>query len=254
MNKKILSITVLLAIFEFGLLWQKTPLVYGQDASSSAEEISSETTKNLKDRIQRVVKEKEQEIKGVIEDLSKKKQGFIGEIERVSGETLSIKTVKNTRIIAIDETVTLLKNNKKIELKDIAVGDWLIVMGILEDDNLVAKRIIVSSESLRPKSYIVALGSISDISKSSLIFQSRSQSENQTLTLSKSTSYQDMDGKKIDLSQLSEDSQVLVIYYEEDEPISSPNSVTSSTSGENKETKKIVTVIRTLSNIKIDEE
>ncbi|MEN8253392.1 MAG: hypothetical protein ABFQ62_03395 [Patescibacteria group bacterium] len=239
MNKKILSTSILFLILIFNPFWQNTKAqdVYTeQDREASP---STETTKNLKDRIQRVVKEREEEIKGVIEDLSQKRQGFIGEVERVSGETLSIKTIKDTRIIAVDDTVSLLKNNKKIELKDVSVGDWLIVMGMLEDDNFVAKRILVSSESLRPRNHTVVLGSISEIAKKSLTFQARSESDSKTLMLNSSSSYQDFEGNKIAKSDLGDELQALVIYYEQDD---------------DEQSNKIVTVIRALSALEPDED
>ena len=215
MNNKIL--TILITIF-IGILAISTfDIAQAQSPTPSDEPTPSETTtQNLRERIEKVVKEKQHQIKGVIDNISFQKQGFVGQLERLNEESLTVKTTSGTRIIPINEEVTFVKNSKNIKVADLAVDNWLVVMGYLEDDTFSPKRILVSTTTLRPKSYTVQLGSIQEISKSEITFLPRSDGEPIEIALSKSSKYQDIDGQKILKTNLSKDLQALVIHYNDD--------------------------------------
>jgi len=177
---------------------------------------SAQTTQTLKDRIEKIVQEKSEQIKGTMDELSKQKKGFIAEVERVSEETITLKNNKGTTIIPIDEQVTLVKKQKQIELDQIAIGDWAIVMGYMEDDTLSARRIVFSAESLMPKSPIVDLGSIKAITAKKLDFKPRIKEETVTLTINSKTNFEDYEGNEAKLSDFSEDIQCLIVGFEDD--------------------------------------
>ncbi len=183
------------------------------EASPSAEE----TTQNLKDRIEKVVQEKQEQIKGVIDKMSKNKRGFIGEIQRVSEETLTIKTNKGSEIITLNEDLTLVKSGKTISVDTIAVGDWAIVMGYIEDDAFSPRRIVVSENTLRPKTHQVYLGSIETIGKSELTLLPRNGEPAVNIDIDKNTKYQDLNGTKITSSDISKQTQVLIVTTEDDD-------------------------------------
>ena len=239
LTKNCLTI-VLICLFSFS---QVNLTIQAQEKTASAEptiseEVEQTSTQNLKERIERVVKEKSEVVKGTIDDLSAKKQGFIGQVERVTDESISIKTIKDTRIVAINDSIKLLKDNKEIKLEEIAVNDWLTVMGVVTNDTFAAKRILVSTQSIRPPEYTVNLGTIQTINKNSLDFKNR-DNEEITLTLQKSTSYQNLDGEKIEQADLAENIQALIIYF-------------TQTNKDETET-KLIKVVRALSLLSSDE-
>lgn len=190
-----------------------------QLASAQEEETASPsaTTEKLRERIEKIVEEKKEQIQGVISEFDQKKRGFIGQVIRVSEESVTVKTNKTTEIIPIDETVTLLKDNKDLPIDEVAVDDWLLVMGLIEDDSFQPKRIIVTSKSLRPRTPIVALGNIDSISRSSLTLTPRSETDSFSTSLSSKTRYQDINGEEIDRDDISEDTQAVVIGFEDDD-------------------------------------
>lgn len=176
---------------------------------------SGEITENLSERLEQILEEKKDEIEGDLEDLSKKKKGFIGEVTRVTSDALTISTNKSpSLIIPIDETVSISKSNKTIKVQQIAVGDWLILLGYEEEDNFIPKKILVSSESLRPKTHLITIGTIQDLSKTKIDILPRNQEETISFTLTKNTLYTDNLGEKAEQKQFVADLQCLIVGYE----------------------------------------
>ena len=209
MNKRII-LTTLSLLF---LVLAKPTLA--QEATSSGSPTPAETTQELRERIQRIVEEKSDQIKGVIDELSQNKRGFIGQVERVTEESLTITNSKGTEIIPVDEQVTLLKNNQEISIDKVAVDDWLVVMGLIVDDTFTPKRILVSSASLRPKNHLVVMGTIIEQSSKEITILSR-QNEEMSFTINSKTKYQDRGGETVRSSELVKDLQVLIVGDEDD--------------------------------------
>jgi hypothetical protein len=209
--KKLIFFTLSLLLLSFA-----SPVAAQEEASTSGSPSPAETTQELKERIQRIVEEKSEQIKGVIDQLSQQKRGFIGQVERVTEESLTITNSKGTEIIPFDEEVTLLKANQEISVDDIAVDDWVVVMGLIIDDTFTPKRILVSSVSLRPKNHLVTLGTIIDQSSKEITVLSR-QNEEINFKVTTKTKYQDRSGEAVRSSEFAEDIQVLIIANEDDD-------------------------------------
>jgi len=190
--------------------------IMAQDASSSESPSPAETTQELKERIQRIVEEKSEQIKGVIDQLSQNKRGFIGQVERVTEESLTLTNSKGTEIVPFDDQITLLKANREISIDDVAIDDWLVVMGIIIDDTFSPKRILVSSISLRPKNHIITLGTIIEQSSKKITILSR-QNEEMNFDISTKTEYQDQGGESISNNEFIKDIQVLIVGDEDDD-------------------------------------
>ncbi|MDH5532917.1 MAG: hypothetical protein OEX81_00625 [Candidatus Pacebacteria bacterium] len=178
--------------------------------------LSSKTTQKLKERIEKIVEEKKEQIKGIISNLDATKQGFIGEVQRISEEAITVKTNQATRIIPITEDVEILKDGKEIVLSDIAVENWLVIMGIIEDDTFKPLRILVSGETLRPRPSYITIGNISAIERYELTVTPRSGEEETAITLNSKTSYEDLNGEEINRTDIEEDTQALIIAFDDD--------------------------------------
>lgn len=203
------------------LALQLSPAQAQTNATDSAES-EEEATQNLKKRIERVVQDNQAEIDQVIEDLSSEPRGFIGQVQRLSEEAITLNNPKGTQIVAVDETVDLTKAGDPIELDDIAVDDWALVMGMQQGDTFEPISISISSSSLRPKDYTVMLGSISQLSSRTVSIIPRTEqaeATNQSLEfrLDTSTSYQDLEGTALNEADLAEDVQVLLVGYVEED-------------------------------------
>jgi hypothetical protein len=210
-----LSLALGLGVAPTAAAQSPSPKISPSPKASASPVISSpspeQTTQKLKERIERVVEEKREQIKGVLAELSDKKRGFIGEIQRVSEESITLKTRKATHIIAVADTLSITKQGKTIKTSDIAVGDWAIAIGSLEDDEFKPERLLISSTSLLPAPKVVALGTVSDINKTKLTVITRLNSETKEFLITKTTKYQDLNGTTIKATEVTSDLQVLVV-------------------------------------------
>lgn len=189
---------------------QETP----EDAQSSPS--AEATAKELKARIKKYVENNTEKIKGAIDQLSQNKRGFIGQVERVTQESISITNTKGTEIIPVDENVEFIKKGKNIEATDVAIDDWLVIMGIIEDEIFTPKRILVSSVSLRPRTHVVSMGTIIDQKTKEITILSR-KNEEETFVVNAQTEFQNQDGTSASATDLTDDLQVLVVGFEDED-------------------------------------
>jgi hypothetical protein len=173
-----------------------------------------QTTQNLRQRIEKIVEEKRDQIEGVLDDLSGKKRGFIGEVQRVTAETITLKTNKGTQILSITPQLSITKAGKTIKVEEIAVGDWAIAIGTTVDDAFKPERLVISSTSLLPPKPVVSLGAIETYSRTSFSVTPRSGAPAQTFALVKTTEFQDMNGDPLKATTLPAEQPVLVVGIE----------------------------------------
>jgi hypothetical protein len=172
---------------------------------------SPATNEKLRERIERVIDEKRDQVQGVIDELSERRRGLVGEVQRVSAESVTLKTARGTTIIPLTEDLKLLKKNKTITIDDIAVGDWAVALGHTEADAFQAEHLLISSTSLKPVVPSVVLGSISEITKTTITLKSRATGETTTLTIAKTSKLQDPEGTARLIKEFQTDIQALAV-------------------------------------------
>lgn len=187
--------------------------VLAQEATQSSSK-DEEVKINLKKIIQEA--SKNPNVQKVLGELSQSKRGFIGQVNRVTEESLTLTNSKGTEIIAFDETVTLLKNNQEISIDEVAVDDWLVVMGLMIDDAFVPKRILVSSGSIRPQNHLITMGTIVEQTSKEITVLSRKDEEIK-FAISSKTEYQDHDGEAAVSNDFVDDFQVLIVANEDED-------------------------------------
>lgn len=220
-NRKLVTGIVMAAVTFAVLLSTNQTFVAAQEEETTVEESttasSAATTEKLKERIEKIVEEKREQIKGVLSAIDQQKRGTIGQVTRISEESVTIKTRITTEIVPLGGDVTIEKDGDAIEIDEIEIDDWLLVMGLIEDDTFAPKRIIVSSDSLRPPTTLVSLGSIDTIERNSLTISPRNQEASFTISTSSSTEYQDLNGDEIDRADIDESTQALIVGYEDED-------------------------------------
>lgn len=173
----------------------------------------STTTRNLRERIERIVEEKRDQIKGVISEIDSKRRSTIGEIQRISEDSLTISGQGGTEIIPLSNTrynVSLLKDGEPTTTSDIAVGNWILALGVIEEDSFQPVRVLISETTLRPRTRVVAIGTITSSSRNSLEIEQRSQGESITFTLNSNTQFQDIQGNEISVNEIDTSMQAVV--------------------------------------------
>lgn len=182
----------------------------GETSSDSAE--NKKTIDTIKKRLERAVEQ--ERVQGDM-DVQPRKYGFVGEVVRVSEETITISNQTSTTIIPLKE-VMLLKARKQIELSEVTVGSWTTVMGYMDSEGTFQpKALVVSAESLHPNPKIVHLGTVLSIDAKKIIVNPRSSKlDEQTFILNSKTVYQDTDGSSATRSEFETDAAVLVVGQE----------------------------------------
>lgn len=181
------------------------------EASSPSGELSLDTTEKLKARIEKIVEERRNQIMGAINEVGRTRKGFIGEVQRVSAETITIKTSKGPQILSLSDEVMLTKKGKTIAIESVTVGDWAMVIGVMDDDTFTPEIIDISSESLKPKTQKVMLGTLTEVKKTTLKVKHRTQNEEDELSISKQSEFVDSEGNELELKNLKTDMQVLIV-------------------------------------------
>lgn len=228
MRKNFLLATILSLGISLGSLVSASPIMAASPSptpkaspkatpspSPSPEASPTSPTQKLKERIDRVLEQRKDQVKGVVDQITNNKRGFIGEVQRVTEKTLTVRTNKGSQILTVDSSVVIMRDTKRISLDDIAVSDWVIAMGYMDKEEFLLRRLVVSSTSLRPRRYDTTIGTLTTIKKTQLTFTPRSSKDPLVVTTTKNTQYQDGQGNKIDAKNLQTDAQYLVISYEE---------------------------------------
>jgi hypothetical protein len=136
----------------------------------------------LIEEIREAVKEK------VKEKLAEVKKGtalaWTGEIEAINEAQLTLNTRLGSKTVLISEETNLVgAGSKKIAVSDLKIGDLVIAMGYLnEDEILEAKRLVLFS---KPKRIIreVAFGLVTDISAEENLLTVKNEKKGQIYTV-----------------------------------------------------------------------
>lgn len=192
------------------LVWAQADAAEGAGANAS----DSATTEELRKRIERVVEERREQIKGIVEDLLIKKGAYIGEITRISEEAITIKSNETTNIIPLTEQVVILEDNQPVNIATIEVGNWATVLGNRTTSSIEPEYVLISATSLRPQNYYVRLGSIHSLDRTELVFIPRGTEDQVTIALQRTSQYQNADGEAAAATDFEEQFGVLVIASE----------------------------------------
>lgn len=201
---------LLCALFAVSIFWGAVPVRAQQTTGDTATQSGDLVNEELTKRIQKVLVEKREQVKGAINSLLAEKRAMIGEITRITDDAITIQYQDATTIFPLSKSAMLIKNNAEIKLSEIVVGNWATLLGNKDKTTIDPEYVIVSSTSLLPKEQVVLLGNVTKIDKSSLTLQPRGEESTRTIQFTKTTAFESSDGKTIKVSNLTTDLAVLV--------------------------------------------
>lgn len=119
-----------------------------------------------------------QKVSEKLSKINNEPKSYVGTITDISGESLQIKSEKGDieQISTSKDTtyINSLKKNSEIKLIDLAIGDYIIAMGFINDNKVLdSKRIIISSPITENK-YQVIWGKVREISKTKITIDTSS--------------------------------------------------------------------------------
>ena len=217
MKKQIQLITICLTVCVLTtVLFVSNQVSFAQTAETNenetAPEATSATTQSLKERIEKVVEEKESRSNGqaVTEHTTR---GIVGQVERLSEGTITINNAKGSVIVPITDQVEIVKGTRTIKVTEIEIENSVIALGLQAGESFTPVKIIVSTRSLLPRTQVVQLGAMSSLERNSLTLTTRADQQAVTFTINNSTAIEDASGEKISQQDLFEDVQLLVAGY-----------------------------------------
>lgn len=190
------------------------PVTAQTKSATPAAATLEETAGGAIDEIKKRIEDNTSKVKGAINTLLNAKFGTIGEVQRINDGALTFQNRQGTTILVIDDTITITKNGKALPLEDIAVGNWVTVLGTKATNDFTPKFILVSETTLRPKTQIVAIGPISEITSKAVTIIDRASGESKSFTITRSTVMQDDAGEKAVIADFEEDVTVLITGFD----------------------------------------
>ncbi len=180
-----------------------------------------DSTDQILNNLERLAKDPNanEQIKEQYDDVSNKNRGFIAQVASFKDGAIKLVTLSNEELfITPDKSTTILKkgesvNGENLELSEwFNVDDWLVLIGVQDNDVFLPRRIIISSESLAPVTQFVLRGQIKTVSSSKIDVQILgTATEVETFKINKDVNLVDQNNETISTKDLSLDSSVLLI-------------------------------------------
>lgn len=178
-------------------------------ASPVASPSGEKATENLKDRIDRILETRQEKLLE-LEQAGQRRRVFIGETQRITERTVTIRNRRGSQTFTIGQDVVLAKNGKMATIDDIAVGDWLGVIGFSDKETIQPQIVVIANASLEPTEYETVIGTIKEVTKTQIVVTDPTQSE-RTYQIVKSTEFEGPEGNAIKRENLQTETQVVVI-------------------------------------------
>lgn len=147
-------------------------------------------------------------------------KAYIGTVTDIADTTIQIKSLDSQiqQISAVEDGIAVLNTkestSKTVKLTDVAIGDFIIAMGYVDDnDVLAAKRILISNTSNEPKINSV-LYKVASVGKKSFEALPLSGGDAVTITPDKNTvirSFSEGKTKSIKLTDIQENDTIIVV-------------------------------------------
>ena len=173
------------------------------------------------DNLERLAKDptSSEQIKDQYEDVTNKNRGFIARVTSFKDGALKLSTLTEEEIfITPDKSTTIIKKGQSTTGENLdlskwfSVDDWLVLIGVQNDDVFSPRRIIISSESLEPEKQFVLRGQIKTFTSKKVDVQILGSSTNvETFNLDKTINLTNRDNAVLTYKDLSLDAQVILV-------------------------------------------
>lgn len=176
-------------------------------AAEIAETTTQDATIKLRERLQKILGDQDETASGMT------RAGYIGEVTRISDEAITLKTLAGSEIVPLEDTI-LLKRALRIPVSEVAVGNWIIVIGQREKNRAIKPELLlVQTADLKPREHMVTIGDVSATTATSVTVVPRGKNEPITLTVNKNSLLTDSAGETILPRNVPQDISVIVVGF-----------------------------------------
>lgn len=178
--------------------------------------------KAINERINKQLsEEQEKKLSNIIESINQLRRAVYGKVERVTDNSLTITTAEGITSIPLPESVRVKQGVKMIKTSDIAVDNWVLVVGANSTDHsndtsnssFTPQQITVFTTNPIAAQPMVELGIIDSITSNSITVISRSSGVSNNFSVLKTTKFQNANGAQTTINKFEKDLTVLVVGY-----------------------------------------
>lgn len=173
---------------------------------------------SIEEKIQQIRDEVKKKVREKIEETKKgTKTAYAGEIIQITDLSLTLSTFMGEKNVQVaTDTAIISRGSQKMTFQDLKVGNFVLTMGYLADNNLLeAKRIVVAN---KPKNIVleVAFGKVTDISADEKIITVKNEKKNLLYTIEvtdKTIITKKVDGsvKKVKFADIAKDDRLVAV-------------------------------------------
>lgn len=207
-----LGAVVLHSPFAFAVTTTPTPSTATSSAKTKTATPSADPAvikQNTLDRIEKILDEKGSSVLN-----SLKRKAYVGQVARVTTESLTVNTPHGEVTVKLTPektTMFLMPRLTLVQISDIEIDGFVIAMGYVDgDDVLDVRRVLVSPTPLFPIKKGVILGIVQSIKSTQMLVRTFAQ-EDKGVLLSSKTVYQDRGGTTIKKTEVKENVRILII-------------------------------------------
>lgn len=187
---------------------------FAQTATDSAQTQDEVNVELIKERLQK------SSVMGTT--IGDQKHALVGQVQRVTGEAITVLTTDgNTTILPLENVLLLNQEEETITVDTVVIDSWVTALGFLSEENTFTPAYItVAAESLQPVSQYVSIGSITEITSRQLTLAPRDNpSTTVEIDILRNTDFQDPSGESLAYTDFEADMQVLIVGFaaEDDE-------------------------------------
>lgn len=208
----ILGIIALHSPFAFAATATPTPSTSTSSTQTKTASPSADPAvvkQNTLDRIEKILDEKGSSILN-----SLKRKAYVGQVVRVTTESLTVNTLHGEVTVKLTPGKTamfLIPRLTPVQISDIEIDGFVIAMGYVDgDDVLDARRVLVSPSPLFPIKKGVILGVVQSIKSTQVLVRTLAQ-EDKVVLVSSKTVYQDSTGTTIKKTDVKANTKILII-------------------------------------------
>jgi len=139
------------------------------------EDVLPEVKDKIKQRLEETVGQSVDKVKGLVEEelANRKKRAFFGQLKNLAADTLTIESNENIYQASFSDQTNFVKlpGRTSLTADDLTIGDFMIAMGFLNDnDVLETRRVVVSSKPDPAPARQLFWGEIREIDEETIVF------------------------------------------------------------------------------------
>lgn len=197
----------------------------GEASSASTEAIKELILKKVVEQAEEAEKTDQDDSNADLGTLSDWRKAVMGQIEKITDNSIAVKTKFGNLVIATDADLTIWKKDKKALVKSIEIGNWLLILGTTKVSqknqpdilsSLKPQSLFIYEQNPMPKEPFMEIGTVQNISKSQLTILSRSSQSEINIVVNSDTNFQDLKGATASAKLIEKDIAVLVTGYKQD--------------------------------------